>query len=311
MKKLLLCVAAMGIASGAFAQVTLTNTAVDFATDNVGSVYAATYSVAANKFLASNAGTAIRIYNGDTGAYESDLNISGITTQGLGFFALTAGTDGSIFAFTDTATELWQWSNIASAPVNAVVSGVPFSRAGAVVGTGNTTKLALTGSANDGPITVFSTTDDVTYTLLETIPANAKSTLAINSAITKTWALPDSSQPIKKNINTGTWAADPTFVPAAATYSAPSIVFDEINNVLFAVVGSIVYALDADTGVTLGSTAITNGFNATPGYAGAICSPTAGAGTVWFAGRGATATNASLHKLTYTVTAAVSDWSIY
>ncbi|PKO19470.1 hypothetical protein CVU37_03310 [candidate division BRC1 bacterium HGW-BRC1-1] len=301
----------MGIASGALAQVTLTNTAVDFATDNVGSVYAATYSISANKFLASNAGTTIRIYNGDTGAYEGDMNITGVNPTGNGIFALTAGTDGSIFGMESGASTLWQWSSTASAPVNAIASGVPFSRAGAVIGTGNTTKVALTGSANNGPITVFSTTDDVTYTLLETIAANAKSTLAINSAITKTWGMPDSSQPIAKTVNTGSWAADAGFVPDVLTNSSTSMVFDEINNVLFSVQASTVYALNADTGALLGSTAITNGFSTTPGYAGGICSPTAGAGTVWFAGRGATATNASLHKLTYTVTAAVSDWSIY
>ena len=165
---------------------------------------------------------------------------------------------------------------------------------------------------NDGPITVFSTTDDVTHTISETIAgAFSKSSFAINSAITKTWAVGDTSQPIKKTVNNGSWAQDTGFVPPAATNSAAAMVFDEINNILFAVQGSTVYALDGDTGTQLGSATLTNGFSSTPGYAGAICSPTAGAGTIWFAGRGTIGTNASLHKLTYTVTAAVSDWSIY
>ncbi len=311
MKKLLLCVAAMGIASGAFAQVTLTNTAVDFASDNVGSVYAATYSVAANKFLASNAGLTVRIYNGDTGAYESDMNITGTNPTGLGFFALTTGTDGSIFGMEAGASTLFQWSSVGSAPVLAA-SAIPFARCGHVIGTGNSTKLALTGSADSGPITVYNTSDDVTYAVSESIAADSKCCFAINSATTKTWAVGDTASPIVKSVNTGSWAVDAGFVPDAATAISASLVFDEVNNVLFCFKANTVYALNADTGVLLGSTTVTNGINSVPGYAGAICSPAAGAGTVWFAGRGATGTNATLHKLTYTVGgAAVSDWSIY
>ena len=320
MKRVVSLAFVLAVASGAYAQTGVTFTsALDTAPDNVGTVYAATYSVADNKFLASNAGTAIRIYNGNTGAYESDLNISGITVSGLGFFALTSGSDGSIFAFADTTAELWQWDNIADATPALAASAVPFSRSGHVVGTGSGTKVALTGATDNGSIVVFNTGDDITYALNETIDATAlpsKSSFAINNAIDKGWAVGDTASPIGRAAKVaGVWTADALFVPPAGALAAAAEVYDNVNNVLFAFQTTTIFALHGDTGVELGQFAVANGgINATPGYSGAIVSSTPGAGTLWMVGRGATPTQACLEKLTYTVTGAISsvtDWSLY
>ncbi len=317
MRKIVVLAIALGLSASAGAQtVSLTNV-LDTATDNGGvNVYAATYSVADNKFLSSSGGTAIRIYNGNTGAFESNLNMTGITISGLGIFALTSGTDGSIFAFADTTAILWQWANVSAAPVQAA-STVPFSRSGHVVGTGNSTKVALTGEADSGPIYIYGTTDDITYTQAEVIPGAAlpsKSSFAINPAIDKGWAVGDTASPITKATKSGpTWSADALFVPPAGSVSSAAEVFDSVNNVLFAFQTTTVYALHGDTGAQLGSATVTNGINSVPGYSGAIVSPTAGGGTLWLAGRGTTPSNAVLQKFTYTVTPAsgVTDWSVY
>lgn len=317
MRKTFVLVLFLGLAAAASAQTAVTLTKVlDTVTDNAGTVYAATYSVAANKFLASSGGTSIRIYNGTTGAYESNLNITGVTISGLGFFALTAGTDGSIFGFADTTQVLWQWASISAVPAQAA-SAVPFARCGHVVGTGTSTKVALTGEGDSGPTYIYGTTDDVAYTLSDTIPGTtlpAKNSLAVNTGLNKAWAVGDTGAAIKKATKSGTsWSADVSFVAPTASDSAATLVFDSVNNVLFAFTGATIFALNGDTGAQLGTVTVTNPIFATPGYAGAVVSPTTNAGTLWMAGRTDT-NNVVLQKLTYTVTptpAAVNDWAIY
>lgn len=339
MKKLILSAIAssMLLSGGAMAQKTAEFAAtadLDVASANVGSVYAATYSIADDKFLASNAGTTIRIYNGTTGAYESDLNISGITPANLGFFALAAGTDGSIFAYeqnNDVMPAIWQWDNVADTTPALAASGaadVPFARAGQVIGTGNDTVLMLTGSANNGPIQLYETADDVTYTVLETIPGaavSAKSTAAINSTLDDAWGMGDSNQPVTKAVKDGgVWSEDAAFTAPAGANNSAVIAYDEANDVLIAKSAGNLYILDGTTGEELATFAVTNSALSTvPGYGGGIVSSTLdvpsgnGTGTVWIAGRGTTASNAALTKISYTVTvpppptAADKSWSIY
>lgn len=309
----------LGWAASAAAQtaVSLTNV-LDVATDNGGSsVFGSTYSVSQNKFLASQGGTAIRVYNGTTGAFESNLNITGVTAPtSLGLFGMTAGTDGSIFACQGDSLETYQWANIAAAPV--LTGSSVFWRNGVVIGTGNATKLVVTGASDSGPIDIYTTTDDITYTETDTIPGapsvGSKSAMGVNTAITKVWTIPDTANDIQKGVKTGsTWALDPAFVPPSGTLAAAAVGYDNINNVVFAWKTTTVYALHADTGVQIGTATVTNGANGTPGYNGMVISPSAGSGTVWMIARGTTASNAAMQKFTYTVTGAsgVNDWAIY
>jgi hypothetical protein len=319
MKRVLALLLALGLTAAASAQtaVSLTNV-LDAASANTGDVHAATYSVSDNKFLGSAAGAAIRIYNGTTGAYESDLNISGTSPSGLGFFGLVAGSDGSIFGFEDSASTLWQWDNVADATPASAATGVPFTRSGTCVGSGAATKLVLTGSADNGPLHIFTTANDVTYTETETTDAgapNSKLCCAVNTAIDKAWAIGDTGgQPINKAVKSGTWAPEGvTFLPVAGSIATAAMAYDSKNNVLFAWSGTTVYALHGDTGADLGNAAVANGI--ITGYGGGVVSSVLGSGTVWLCGRNSAAsTNLAMQKFTYTVTgpiAGVADWTIY
>jgi hypothetical protein len=309
----------LAFASMGYAQKTVTFVEVlDVATDNTASVFASTYSMGENKFIASAAGTAVRIYNGDTGVYESDLDITGVPVADatpLGLFALAAGEDGSIFGWTNDGAGIWQWSGTGATAV-AAGSGPVFARFGQVIGTGNSTVVGFTGIGNNGVVELYSTTDDVSYTLLESIDAaavSAKSCFAINSTLDVAWGMGDTSQPVTKAVKSGTWAADAGFVADVATNSACNLQYDEVNDVVFAAVGANLYALDGTTGAQIGTIAMDNAFSSTPGYGGSDISVSGAAGTLWMVGRGATASNASMHKWTYTVSGAtdVNDWTLY
>lgn len=323
MKKLFALAAAAALITGAATvasaqvQVTLASD-LSVATDNDGeSVYAATYSRDEDKFLSSVAGANVRVYNGATGAYESNLDMTGINLVDLGIFALAAGSDGSIFAMEDGTGSLWQWDNVAAAPVQAVASGVAFARCGVVLGTGNNTLVALTGSANNGPIEVYGTTDDVTYTLDQTIPAveiEAKSSMAVNSTVTAAWAVGDTHLPITKAVDSGGWAADPAFNAPTSGNGTASLAYDDANNILFGIKGTVVTAYDADTGDELANVTVAEGLNPTAGYAGGVVVSTPGSGTVYFAGRGVTTTECVMNVVSYTVlevTAASRAWTLY
>jgi len=306
-----------GAAATASAQTAATFTNVlDVATDNAAqSVFGSTYSVSENKFLASKGGLGVRVYNGNTGAYETDLNMTGIpAATSLGLFGMACGTDGSIFSVQVDVSQAFQWANISAAPTLAANPSV-FWRNGKVIGTGAATKLVVTGASDAGPVNVYTTSDDATYTETETITTvGSKSAMGVNSAITKLWTIPDTANDIQKGVKTaGVWALDPSFVPPPGTLAAATVVYDEVNNVVFAWKTTTVFALHADTGVQIGTATVVNGANSTPGYNGSIVSSVPGSGTLWMIARGATATNAVMQKFTYTVTgvSAVADWAIY
>lgn len=311
----------LALAAGGYAQVQMTSV-LDTAVGIGGNVSAATYTIADNKYLATS-GTVINIHNGDTGAIEGQLDISTVSPApgGLGFFALTAGSDGSIFAYengeNDATHKLYQWDNIADNTATEAASGIAFARLGYVIGTGNDTKVVLTGSGNSGPIYIYGTSDDVTYTVVDTVTSSvavSKSAMAVSKDLTRTWAVGDTgtASTIKKAVKIGgTWTSDPSFVINTALNPPGMIAYDDANNIVFAFKGTTIHALHGNTGGSLGTLTVTNGVNATPGYSGTYVDSVPGSGTAWFAGRGTTATNAVLQKITYTVPTAAQDWSIY
>jgi len=305
----------------AYSQVALTS---DLSTSRVlgYSHYCGTYSPLEDVFISSGS-TSITTSLGTTGAFDQEMDVSGIVAGGLGFFAIAAGDDGSIIAYDNADGNLWKWTSKSSAPALAYdgsTTAAMFARCAVITGTGAGQLMALTGSANQGPIQIFSTSDGVTFSELEVVPAaaaRAKSTLAMNAAMTVSYSAGDVNNPVRKGVKTGgVWAPDDTFVSAAGNNAG--CVYDDNNNVVFTIDGGggLIQALDGDTGAELGrlNISVNNGANATEGYDGAQITSTAGVGgTVWFCNRGFGTTGSSaFNKVSFIMAPAnVPDWTLF
>jgi hypothetical protein len=334
-KRTLLAIALMsGMSSMALGQATVTFDSVDFDADSAdtgGSVFAADFSKSESVYLAcGNGGAEIFYINEGTGvqtdvATDGTLDITGITISGLGFFAVAVDEAGKIYAVQVDTGEMWTWDSTTSSPVQGATS-VGFARTGEVVGTGANAAVYWTGSADAGPTEVWTTTDGTNFTLAETIAgadAESKSALAVSPSEDQLWAVPDVGSPIAKAVKSGgTWAQETTtWSPTDGAASGP-LEFDSVNNVVFGIpmTGSAdtVYALDADTGDTLGSTTVSTALFTTAGYCGDALESSfdsvsgTGSGTLWTAARG-TSNDVIMHKFSYSVTfpSDVNDWSVY
>ncbi len=88
---------------------------------------------------------------------------------------------------------VYRWASTAAAATLAA-SPALFARCGQVMGTGVNTAVYFAGSADDGPIEKFTTTDGVNFMLAETIPnatARAKSGFAVKADGTAVWSIGD------------------------------------------------------------------------------------------------------------------------
>jgi len=328
-KRTLLAIALMsGMSSMALGQATVTFDSVDFDADSAntgGSVFAGDFSKTEGVYLAcGNGGSEISYINEGTGvvadaAIDGTLDLTGITISGLGFFAVAVDEAGKIYAVQVDTGEMWTWDSTTDSPVQGA-TGVGFARTGEVVGTGANAAVYWTGSGDAGPTEVWTTTDGTNFTLTETIAgadAESKSALAVSPSEDELWAVPDVNSPIAKAVKTGgVWAQETTtWAPTDGAASGP-LEIDPVNNVVFGtpMTGSAdtVYALDADTGDTLGSTTFTTALFTTAGYCGDAVDSTSGSGTLWTAARG-TDSDLIMQKFSYTYTPAgnVNDWSVY
>lgn len=295
--------------------------------------HSATYNPAADKYLIGGP-TDIKILNGTTGAVEGTLALGSIVPGGLGFFAVTADEAGAIYAFEHGTSggnmDIWKWNSVADTAPVKIVDTAAFARVGATAGSGSNVTVAFTGSANDGPVQFFTTTDGTNFALNPS-PApdlDAKSALAINSDATVAYTVGDTgaAKPINKFVKTsGTWSATPDAAFAAkkadnvtALTGGGPMAYDTKANVLFIISSSdqrdTIYALDGTTGAHLGNAQVTTIVNGTTGYNGGYAVGNGDTGTVWLAGRNTGGdTEAAVWKFTYDVVynSSVSDWSIY
>lgn len=284
------------------------------------SVFSCDYNPAEDVFISGTA-AALSVVNGSTGADTgNDLDLGSLTPGGLGFFGVTCSEDGQIFAFEDGSTSITKWANTSAAPVTVVASGAAFARTGAAIGTGNDVTVYFTGSANNGPVEAYTTTDGSTFTLADTLEVGAKSGFAINEAQDTCWSVGDVNAPITKWVDGGSGFAQETTTWAPTDGLGGAMMdYDENNNVLIvhSVTGTAAdttYALHGDTGATLGSNTVDNPALGTTGYAGAHVDSVAASGTAWMGGRSGTAGSAVYYKYTYTVdgvAADVNEWSAY
>jgi hypothetical protein len=57
----------------------------------------------------------VRVYGGVDGAYESDLQITGITPGFVGFQAATAAAGGQTYIVENGGKDIWRWQSITDA----------------------------------------------------------------------------------------------------------------------------------------------------------------------------------------------------
>lgn len=320
MKNILLTAAiAAGAASAAFAADSVAFT-VALDTKVTAQSYSATYVPVADKYLVGGS-TSIKIFNGTTGAAEGDLNITGITPASLGFFGLTADDAGAIFAWEDGGDDIWRWNSVTDTAPVKVNDLAAFARVGDVIGTGTGATVHFTGTADLATVEIYksdSAAPAPSWPLFEAPDLDAKNALAVNSAGTVAYTVGSTGgTAILNKFEKGGagWAPAAGWTPPA-TGGGPTA-YDEINNVVIILgVGArtTVKAFNGTTGAEIGSQAVVQMLNGTPGYNGAHIAPTAGGGTVWLAGRlDGGSVEAGLWKLTYTATSTsnVSDWMMY
>lgn len=318
MKKAIIGAALLSVsASVGMAQVMFTNE-LDVATPIGGSVYSATYDPGSDQFLAGSPALDITTYDGTTGAPVGSLDLTGITPGGLGFFALAAGSDGTIYAYENGAGDIWKWDDASDTAPTQAGTGASLYRVGHALGTGVDTLLVFTGTSDNGPAWIWDTADGDSFTIGDTVAnASAKSAIAPNADGTVLYTVGDvGGLPINKIVNDGgTWVEDTDPWTAPALGGGP-MVYDNENDILFVhpMVGTAdtVLALDGTTGETIGQETVTNATGTVTGYCGAFVVPDGAGGTLWMAARGATASDLVMYKWTYAIGAtSVGDWDLY
>ncbi len=284
MKKIVLILALLSITAFAVAQLVMIKDYEVLTADLGANVCTGGWNPSTNHHILVTAATdaAPVIYNGSDGSdASSSLSMTGLsaTTSGLGIFALGCGPDGVIFGFYETTDDppvnyLVRWADESASPTDQAVADMGFVRAFDVHKTGTDTVIAVVGSVDYGPVYILTTTDGTTFAKTDEIADMAKNGVAVDDDLTVAYAAQIAAiPPVKSYYDTGTssWVKDTvTWAPDAvgddgASVGAIGLGYDATANILYGTgvyqrggTGQIieydeVFALDGDTGATLGS----------------------------------------------------------
>lgn len=291
-----------------------------------GDVNAANYVPGADRFVVSRAGLTIETYDGQTGDYVNNLDMTGTSASGtLGFFSLTATENGTIYSVDASNGTIWRWGSVSSAP-EEVFQGSPLARVGVTGTTDEDVVIAFTGVATDGAVQFYSDTfpfASESFTFNESVDLDSKSGLAMNSDGTIVFTSGEASQrPIKKWVKTdGVWSGTPVWEIGVGTASPPAgpMAYDEVNDLLFHLPMSSAAAYNRNLTVYNGADGskiteikVDSAPNNIAGRHGAFVIPSGNGGTLYMAAQGVDGNTAVFYVYDYTVSgSSVDDWTLY
>ena len=285
-----------------------------------GSAYCTAYNPGDDTFISFEGGDIHVISAVDGLPTGATYDMTGHDTSGLGFFGIGADTLGNVYGVNANSGGMVRWANTTVAGAT-IATGCQFTRNMCIQGTGLNTLVGIAGAANTGDIVIYGTTDDISYSIIDSVTGIAKSGAAFDVGLTQAWGTPDIWNSVNKKVKVGgVWVSDNVIdggvwdKPLTST-NIGAMWYDDVNNLLIGSDAMIdtLFAYDGTTAKQYGSQAYSPDAYGTIGYNGGWCGDLAvGSGRFYWGQRGWGGGSTGYHVgiADYGVTS-VNDWTLY
>lgn len=323
MRKIILVISLVAISMFSYAQFSMT---IDWVYTNTtfSNISSGAYNFVTDHFYAldyDDAAQPVAILNSDGTESGSGLDTSGLTLGTLNVFAICVDAEGVIYGGTNTEPDcsLIRWANESATPTEQTITGFLFPRTMDVKGTGTDTIIAVTGSDDNGPVQILTTTDGVNFTISDTTPGltGVKHGIAISADGQTIFGSQGylGNLPVRHDNVEGVWTQSTLFSPPSDALNTPCPLgyWDE-RNVLFCLdtraTDDQLSALDGTTGALLGQ--LPTGVDiATYGYGVIDLKPGAEDGEGRWIARISGGYTCGKFTFSYPKPLAASNWALY